>query len=114
MGASKETLEAFLKNDEGKFVWPGFGENARVLRWMVQRVDGQVGANKTAIGSLPNLSDLAVSELSMSKADEAQLLDWSVETVRSDLGLIEQYLAQFGDAVPERLKTELNQRVNAL
>lgn len=104
----------FLKKDEGKFVWPGFGENARVLRWMVQRVDGQVGANKTAIGSLPNLSDLAVSELSMSKADEAQLLDWSVETVRSDLGLIEQYLAQFGDAVPERLKTELNQRVNAL
>ncbi|MEY4989632.1 MAG: hypothetical protein RI933_1265 [Actinomycetota bacterium] len=104
----------FLKNDEGKFVWPGFGENARVLRWMAQRIEGKVSANETAIGNLPNLADLGVSELDLPEADQQQLLDWNHDAVVKDLESIQRFLDAFGDRAPKRLIEEAETRLASL
>jgi phosphoenolpyruvate carboxykinase (GTP) len=103
----------FLKNDEGKFIWPGFSENSRVLRWIVQRVDGTVKSNKTAIGSLPYLKDLGVSELGITEVDQAQLLSVDRSSVIADLDAIAIYFNGFGDALPSRFRDELAQRQTA-
>jgi phosphoenolpyruvate carboxykinase (GTP) len=100
----------FLKNDEGKFIWPGFGENARVLRWIVQSVDETVTSNKTAIGSLPYLKDLGVSELGITELDQAQLLPVDPLEIIADLDSIEIYFNGFGNELPSRLRDELVQR----
>ena len=104
----------FLKNDAGQFVWPGFGENARVLRWITQRLENSADAVETPIGGLPNLADLGVSELELDPADEAQLVAWSAEDVRKDLESIQAYLAKFGEHTPQQLINEAEQRLNAL
>jgi phosphoenolpyruvate carboxykinase (GTP) len=103
----------FLKNGEGKFIWPGFSENSRVLRWIVQRVDDTVKSNKTAIGSLPYLKDLGVSELGITKVDQAQLLSVDRSSVIADLASIEIYFNGFGDELPSRFRDELAQRQTA-
>jgi len=101
----------FLKNDEGQFVWPGFGDNARVLRWMVQRLEGKVEANETAIGNLPNLADLGVDDLDLSEASKQQLLGWSKDAVVRDLESIQRYLDAFGERTPKELKIEAESRL---
>jgi len=104
----------FLKNEAGQFVWPGFGENARVLRWITQRLTDTVAAVATPIGGLPNLADLGVAELGLDAADEAQLTAWNAGDVEADLHSIETYLARFGDRLPQPLVTETQQRLAAL
>ena len=104
----------FLKNDEGKFVWPGFSENARVLRWIAERIDGKVQSNETPIGNLPNLKDLGVDELGLSEADQAQLLDWNHDAVIRDLESIQRFLGAFGERTPDALNLEAQQRLSAL
>ena len=104
----------FLKDDEGKFVWPGFGENSRVLRWMANRVAGTANAVETPIGNLPELSDLGVEELNLPEHHKAQLLEWNVEAVTRDLESIQRYLEAFGDRTPKSLIQEAEERLGAL
>ena len=101
----------FLKDSDGGFVWPGFGENARVLRWIAQRLANEVEAVETPIGNLPTLADLGVDDLALSKAHQDQLLAWDPSDVEADLRGIQQYLAAFEPRTPAELKTEATERL---
>ena len=104
----------FLKNDEGQFIWPGFGENARVLRWMAQRLEGKARVRETPIGGLPVLADLGVSELDLLPGAAEQLLAWDSQDVADDLADIQTYLAKFEPRTPEALKQEAGKRLWSL
>jgi len=103
----------FLKNEEGKFIWPGFSENARVLKWIMERVQGTVAADETPFGLLPRLSDLGISELGISKADAAQLLEMPKEELLAELDDDEIYFRQFGSHLPVAIRKELDFELEA-
>jgi phosphoenolpyruvate carboxykinase (GTP) len=100
----------FRKNEAGKFMWPGFGENSRVLKWVFERCAGTADAIETAIGNMPTLDAIDFSGLDMSEEDIANLMRVDTKGWLSELTGIEEYYASFGDHLPE----ELTKQVNAL
>ena len=99
----------FRKDEEGGFVWPGFGENSRVLEWIFKRCEGTADAIDTPIGRLPTLDGLNFDGLSLSDTDIATLLKVDIDGWQSELPLIEDYYKSFGDRVPAALYEELKQ-----
>jgi len=97
----------FRKNRDGRWLWPGFGENSRVLKWMCERVEGKVGAVKTAIGYMPKEGDLDLTGMDFPPEDYKELMRVNPEAFKSDLADAEKYFAQFGDKMPEKLKKQL-------
>jgi phosphoenolpyruvate carboxykinase (GTP) len=93
----------FRKNSRGKFVWPGFGENSRVLKWIVQRLDGQAGAVETPIGLLPAPGSLDLDGLDVSWADLALLLTVDTEAWKLEAEHIPEHFQTFHRHLPERL-----------
>ncbi|MCH9049054.1 MAG: phosphoenolpyruvate carboxykinase (GTP) [Proteobacteria bacterium] len=100
----------FRKNDAGKFMWPGFGENSRVLKWIFERCNGTADAIETAIGNMPTLDAIDFDGLDMAEEDIANLMRVDTDGWLSELAGIEEYYATFGD----RLPTELSNQVAAL
>ncbi len=100
----------FRKNEAGKFMWPGFGENSRILKWVFERCNGTADAVETAIGNMPTLDGIDFSGLDMSEEDIAALLRVDTDGWLAELPGIEEYYATFGDHLPE----ELTHQVNAL
>jgi phosphoenolpyruvate carboxykinase (GTP) len=100
----------FRKNDEGKFMWPGFGENSRVLKWVFERCAGTADAIETAIGNMPTLDGIDFSGLDVSEEDKANLLRVDTDGWLSELDGVEEYYATFGDHLP----AELTKQVEAL
>jgi phosphoenolpyruvate carboxykinase (GTP) len=106
----------FRQNSAGKFLWPGFGENMRVLRWVIDRCRGTAMARETAIGQLPNPADLDLQGLDLAPGTLDELLDVSAPLWREEFEGIERYLGEFGERVPAALKAELKgalQRVHS-
>ena len=99
----------FRKNEQGGFIWPGFGENSRVLEWIFKRCDGAVEAVETPIGLLPTLDGLNLDQLGLSEDAIASLLRVDADGWMAELPLIEDYYASFGEHVPEELKEELEE-----
>lgn len=99
----------FRKTADGHWLWPGFGDNSRVLKWMCERVDGQVGARETAIGLLPNEGDLDLNGLDLPTEDVQALLNVDEDAYRAELPDIEQHLNQFGERLPERLRKQFEE-----
>jgi len=97
----------FRKGPDGRWLWPGYGENSRVLKWMCERVDGKIGAQRTPIGLLPRLEDLDLSGLDIPRSDLQELLKVDVGAWRAELPELERHFAQFGDRLPERLRRQL-------
>ncbi len=97
----------FRKSSDGKWLWPGFGDNCRVLKWMCERVEGKISAVETPVGYVPNTGDLDVSGLEISEAEIAELLRIDVEGWKSEVPEIEEYLNTAGDRLPARMKTQL-------
>ena len=97
----------FRKDQDGGFIWPGFGENSRVLEWIFDRCEGTAEAVETPIGRLPTLDGLDFSGLDLSQDEIATLLKVDVEGWMSEIPLIESYYESFGDHVPEALWQEL-------
>jgi phosphoenolpyruvate carboxykinase (GTP) len=93
----------FRKDADGKFVWPGFGDNSRVLKWIVQRLEGEVEANETAIGRLPKPGDLDTSGLSLSSEQLNLLLSVDAEVWREEAALIPPAYEKFGERLPDEL-----------
>ena len=98
----------FRTDDEGHFIWPGFGDNMRVLNWIIDRCEGKVDAKETAIGYVPNVDDIDIEGLDLTKDQLAGILEvdkdlWSKETEG-----IEEFYAKFGDKLPKALRDELN------
>jgi phosphoenolpyruvate carboxykinase (GTP) len=100
----------FRKNDEGKFMWPGFGENSRVLKWVFERCNDSAEAIETPIGKMPTLDGLDLDGLDLKDSDKANLLRVDVDGWLSELQGIEDYYATFGDHLPP----ELTKQVQAL
>jgi phosphoenolpyruvate carboxykinase (GTP) len=97
----------FRRGEDGHFLWPGFGENSRVLKWAFERVDGRSGAVETAIGYLPAPGALDVDGLDVDAADLEELVSVDVEGWRAAIPEIEQHYAKFGEHLPEELRDEL-------
>ncbi|MGE0308273.1 MAG: phosphoenolpyruvate carboxykinase (GTP), partial [Acidimicrobiia bacterium] len=98
----------FRKSPEGKWLWPGYGENSRVLKWVFERTADGATAIDTPIGLLPGTEAIDTDGLtSVSGEDMAELLRVDVEGWRAELPLIEQHFAQFGDRLPAELRAEL-------
>ena len=100
----------FRKNEAGKFMWPGFGENSRVLKWVFERCNGSADAIDTPIGKMPTLDGIDFNGLEMNEADKANLLRVDVEGWLQELPGIEEYYDSFGNHLPE----ELRQQIKAL
>jgi phosphoenolpyruvate carboxykinase (GTP) len=99
----------FRKDDNGKFMWPGFGENSRVLKWIFERCEGTAEAVETPIGNLPNIDGLDFSGLGLSDTQIAELLRVEVDGWLEEIPLIEDYYATYGDHVPAELHKELKE-----
>ena len=100
----------FRKDDEGNFMWPGFGDNLRVLEWILKRCDGEVGAEETAIGYLPNAEDINLQgiedEVSLEQLRSILDVDKALWTKEADG--IEEFYSKFGDKLPAVLRGELD------
>jgi phosphoenolpyruvate carboxykinase (GTP) len=109
------TVNWFRKDQNNKFMWPGFGDNMRVLEWIINRVTGKVNAQSTAIGDLPNIGDINISGMEFNNQQLSDLLAVDEEKWQQETKEIEQYLAGFGDKVPKALFEELEKtRINIL
>lgn len=97
----------FRKSADGKWLWPGFGDNIRVLKWMCERVEGNVGAVETPVGYVPNADDLDVSGLKISADEVNELLRIDVDGWKGEVPEIEEYLNAAGARLPERMKAQL-------
>ncbi|MFC5930827.1 phosphoenolpyruvate carboxykinase (GTP) [Cryobacterium melibiosiphilum] len=97
----------FRKDEDGSFIWPGFGENSRVLEWMVRRLEGQAEARDTPIGLLPTADGLNVEGLDLSEKDLEQLFAIDPASWLAECDLTEEYFNKFGDRVPPALLAEL-------
>ncbi len=97
----------FRKGSDGRWLWPGFGENCRVLKWMCDRVDGKVGAVETPLGLMPSEGDLDLSGLSIPPADLEELLRVHPDVWKAEYFDIEVFFDQFGSHLPNRLDAEL-------
>ncbi|WP_018657139.1 phosphoenolpyruvate carboxykinase (GTP) [Actinomadura flavalba] len=104
----------FRKNAEGKFIWPGFGENSRVLKWIVERLNGQADAVKSPIGHLPTRAALDTDGLEMDEADLDTLLTVDTEVWKQEAALVPDHFNTFGDHLPKELWDEYNALVNRL
>ncbi|MGE7199532.1 phosphoenolpyruvate carboxykinase (GTP) [Brevundimonas naejangsanensis] len=93
----------FRKNEDGKFVWPGFGDNARVLKWIVERLEGQAEAVDTPVGRVPSKAALDLSGLTLTDADLQILLDVDADVWTEEAALIPAFYDKFGDRLPKAL-----------
>jgi phosphoenolpyruvate carboxykinase (GTP) len=95
------------KDQDGKFLWPGYGENSRVLKWIFERCDGKVHANDTPIGRIPEADDLDTKGLKMPAADLTELLSVDIDGWLAEVPLIKEHFAHFGSHLPEGLNLEV-------
>lgn len=104
----------FRKGPDGRFVWPGFGDNARVLKWIVERVEGKADAQATPIGNVPNEADLDLSGLDLTADQLHILLNVDRDVWRQEAALSAAFLGSLGDAVPLPLIQEQDALENRL
>ena len=113
MGADEDRLPKifyvnwFRKGEDGRWLWPGFGDNMRVLKWVVERVQGKADAVTTPIGWLPDKLSIDVSGTEVTETDLAELLDVDTELWKAEAEALESYWEQFGDRLPDRLREQL-------
>ena len=104
----------FRRDKNDRFLWPGFGENLRVLRWIIDRCEDRVEADSLPIGFLPKVESIDVSGLDVSPEVLAQLLAVDTKEWHEEMLQIGEYLESYGDRLPERLKTEHQAILEAL
>ena len=97
----------FRKGDDGRFLWPGFGENSRVIDWVIRRVEGDVTGRETAIGTVPAEGELNLDGIEVPEADMAELFAIDPTSWLAEADLTEDFFAQFGDRIPAALQDQL-------
>ncbi len=98
----------FRKNDQGKWLWPGYGDNSRVLKWICERVEGRGKVVKTPIGNLPTADALDLAGLPMSEEDLRQLLAVDIDGWKNETADIAEYYKKIGNRIPAALQKELD------
>jgi phosphoenolpyruvate carboxykinase (GTP) len=104
----------FRKGAGGDYLWPGFGENSRALKWIFERCEGTAKAVETPIGRLPAEGELDIAGLDVSGEDLAELLHVDVPGWLAEVAEIREYYEQFGSHVPPALRAELEALANRL
>lgn len=104
----------FRRDDDGRFLWPGFGENSRVLKWIFERVDGRADAVDTAIGRLPTPDALDTTGLSIDAADLDEILRVDTDGWSAAIDEIREHFARFGDRLPAELDAQVDRLASAL
>ena len=104
----------FRRDTDGRFLWPGYGENSRVLKWVFERLDGPAGAVETPIGNLPVVSDLDTSGLKVDAADMSTLLSVDTAGWLEAVPQIREHYATFGAKLPQQLTAALDSLEKAL
>jgi len=102
------SINWFRADDQGKFIWPGFGDNIRVLKWVIDRVNNHVGAKETPIGHLPHIADLDLKGLSISKENLERLFAVKPEEWQKEIEDAEAFFNKFGNRLPKELTEELH------
>ena len=98
----------FRRDEDGGFLWPGFGENSRVLKWIVERIDGQAEATETPIGHVPTPEALDTDGLDVTEEQLARALEVDVEEWKAEIPQITEWFDKFGENLPAVLWTELD------
>jgi phosphoenolpyruvate carboxykinase (GTP) len=104
----------FRKDAAGNFMWPGFGENLRVLKWVLDRIHGRVGGRETPVGIAPNDADLYLKGLDLTPAQVREALAVRSEEWTAELASTEQFFEEIGPALPKELKARREKILAAL
>ena len=104
----------FRKGEDGSFLWPGFGDNLRVLRWIIDRCEGRVEATQTAIGYLPGKEDIDITGLNLEPSTMESLLNVDKENWRQEMQEIGDYLEEYGSRLPQELLKQQREVLNDL
>jgi phosphoenolpyruvate carboxykinase (GTP) len=98
----------FRRGEDGKFIWPGFGENGRVLKWIVERLEGQAAAAESPIGRVPTVDSLDVDGLDLTREQVEQCLNVDEDEWRAEVPAITEWFDKFGEKLPTLLWAELD------
>jgi phosphoenolpyruvate carboxykinase (GTP) len=98
----------FRRDGDGRFLWPGFGENCRVLKWVVERIEGRATAHETPIGYVPTTESLDIDGLDMTPDQIREALHVSTQEWAAEIPQIQEWFDKFGDTLPATLLTELD------
>jgi len=104
----------FRRDEDGRFLWPGFGDNLRVLRWIIDRCQNRAEAVETPIGFLPRPEDIDTTGLDMQDSDIETLLEVDTASWRDEMKAIGEYLQEYGDRIPKKLSEEHRKIVESL
>ena len=104
----------FRRDEDGRFMWPGYGENSRVLKWVFERLNGTAQADKTAIGYLPSADSLDTNGMNINTADLQAITSVDVDGWREAVPQIRDHYAAFGDRLPNELATALDELESSL
>ncbi|MDR2437589.1 MAG: phosphoenolpyruvate carboxykinase (GTP) [Endomicrobium sp.] len=99
----------FRKDDDGQFMWPGYRENSRVIKWMIHRIEGKTGAKESAIGLFPQDGTIDLSGLDIKKETMDKLLRVDKEDWKKEVVMIEEFYNKFGDKIPKDLRDYLKE-----
>ncbi|CAB4943985.1 unannotated protein [freshwater metagenome] len=97
----------FRKGEDGKFIWPGYGENSRVLKWVFERCEGAGSGTETPIGTVPSASDLDLDGLELKPGTIEAAVAVNADDWRQELGFIREHFDSIGERMPEALRSEL-------
>jgi phosphoenolpyruvate carboxykinase (GTP) len=97
----------FRKDEEGKFIWPGFGENSRVLKWVFRRISGEGETVESPIGLLPAEGEIDTDGLEVSDEEMRELLSVDSELFKQQIPQVKEHLERFGDRLPRELRDQL-------
>lgn len=108
------TVNWFRKDKQGKFLWPGFGDNARVLKWIFERTDGEEHGEKTPIGVIPKQGALDLKGVKLSPEQMKELFAINSQEWLNEVSEMETYLAQFGERLPAGIREQLTAQAKRL
>src|SRR5579872_1405749 len=97
----------FRQDQNGRFLWPGYGENSRILKWIFERCEGKVHAKETAIGRIPEVADIDTTGLDITSAHIEELVSVDIEGWKAEVPRIREHFAKFGKHLPEGLNAEV-------
>ena len=98
----------WFRKESGKFIWPGFGDNIRVLKWIFERLEGKTSSQLTPIGYIPSIHELDTTGLTITSNELQQLLKVDPQAYLQEVNHVRKYHSQFGNRLPHQLKMELN------